>query len=139
MLELLVVLGMLGIIFTIAFVNLRPLNNPLQNSVAQTSAFLRQVRTKAMSTTSAYRVNVLNGDTLTVEYAFNCTGGNGWSSDPQLRLELQEQIVFTNTASPLLCFSSRGQSDTALDLTLRNPQNQTRTVRVLLAGGIEAQ
>ena len=139
MLELLVVLGMLGIIFTIAFVNLRPLNNPLQNGVAQTSGFLRQVRTKAMSTTSAYRVNVQGGNTLTVQYAFNCLGNGGWRADPQLRLELQEQIVITNNASPLLCFSSRGQSDTALDLTLRNPQNQTRVVRVLLAGGIEAQ
>ncbi|MDX2005675.1 MAG: prepilin-type N-terminal cleavage/methylation domain-containing protein [Meiothermus sp.] len=151
MLELLVVLGMLGIIFGIAFVNLRPLSNPLQNGVAQTSAFLRQVRTKAMSTTSAYRVYLLNNTTLVAEYAYNCAGagaavnpdpgpsGGAWRYDRGLRIELQDQVQFVGSSQALLCFSSRGQSDTALELSLRNPQSQTRTVRVLLAGGIEVQ
>ena len=140
MLELLVVLGMLGVIFSIAFINLRPLSNPLQNSVAQTSGFLRQVRTKAMASTSAYRVLLRNNQTLYVEYAFNCAGGGtaGWREDRSIKeLTLTENVVFTNTATPLLCFNSRGQSDTALILTLRNPENKTRTVQVLLAGGIQ--
>jgi hypothetical protein len=46
----------MGIVMSIAVLNLRPFSNPLEDAWVQTESFLKLVRAKAMATTSAYRI-----------------------------------------------------------------------------------
>ncbi|WP_337845322.1 prepilin-type N-terminal cleavage/methylation domain-containing protein [Thermus sp.] len=135
LLELLVVLGVLGIALSIAALNLRPFSNPLEDAWVQTEGYLKLVRAKAMATTSAYRVEQ-SGNRLVAEYAARC-GSPSFTPDPSLVLELPQGVnLSTGNGSPLeLCFSSRGYSDRNLVLVFRKGA-QERQLEVLLGGEV---
>ncbi len=135
MLEVLVVLGVLGVALGIAALNLKPFSNPLQDSWVQTEGFLKLVRAKAMATTSAYRIRQ-DGGRLIAEYAERCTSQN-FTQDPSLVLDLPSGVsLSTGNGAPFtLCFSSRGYTDANLVLVLRK-DSQERRLEVLLGGGV---
>ncbi|MEJ5336957.1 MULTISPECIES: pilus assembly FimT family protein [Thermus] len=135
LIELLVTLGVLGIAFSIAALNLRPFSNPLQDAWVHTEGYLKLVRAKAMSTTSAYRVRQV-GNRLLAEYAPRCTS-TSFTEDASLKLELPPGVTLStgNGQSVELCFSSRGYSDRNLVLVFRK-EAQERRLEVLLGGGV---
>lgn len=136
--EALVVLGITGIVLAIGALNLRGLNNPLQNGAGQLEGFFKQARAKAMATTSAYRVRADSSSRLVTEYARNCNSTT-WTVDPKLVLELPTEVRVSATNTPTtwpVCFTSRGLADKNLIVTLSNTKNQTRQVEVMLGGGV---
>lgn len=141
--EVLIVLAMLAILFAVAFNDLRPLSNPLRNGQTQVAGFFKQVRVRAMATTSAYQVlpSTNPGDNpnrvIIAQYANTCSAGN-WTIDPNFRLELPQGVQLSGTTWSL-CFSSRGFANPGLTVGLANAQGQTRQVEILLGGGVSAQ
>lgn len=134
---MLVMLAVVGIVLSIAFINLRPLNSPIQNSLSQTSGFLRQVRAKAMATTSAYRVRFSSSQQASTEYAVNCSSSN-WTTDTQIKLELPTEVQLTspNWQNLSICFSSRGLVDASQTLTLRDDRGVSKQLELMLGGGV---
>lgn len=139
--EVLVVLGITAIVLTIGTINLRGLNNPLQNGTSQLEGFFKQTRAKAMATTSAYRVRAESPGRLVTEYAGNCNSVT-WTADPRLTLELPPGVRVSGTNTPVtwpVCFTSRGLANKNLIVTLSNTKNQTRQVEVMLGGGVRSR
>lgn len=150
LLEILVVMAILAIVLGIAFVDLRPLNNPIQNGFTQTLGFFQQVRSKAMATTSAYRVVVDANGTLQVGYARRCSD-TVWTPDNQLAvanvqaggarsaLDLREQGLTFGPVNWQVCFNSRGLanfSQPGQTIRLQDNRGNTRQVEVMLGGGV---
>lgn len=136
LIEALVVLGITGIILAIGAINLRELNNPLQNGASQLEGFFKQARSKAMATTSAYRIHAESPSRLVAEYAANCNAA-AWTADPKLTLEFAEGVKVSGTNSPWpVCFTSRGLANKNLIVTLSDANNRTRQVEVMLGGGV---
>lgn len=139
--ELLIVLGVLGVLFAVAFNDLRPLNNPLQNGTSQLSGFLKQVRVRAMATTSAYQVSPDTSNpnkVLIVRYGNTCTAAATGTVDDQFRLELPDGAELNMGGTWSICFNSRGFANTATTLNLikTGDASKFRQVQVLLGGAI---
>lgn len=142
--ELLVTLAVIGIALSIAALNLRPLGNDLQNATTEVASNLKQLRAKAMSTTSAYRLVYRSPTTLEAQWAKSCSATT-WTTEARLNVELREDIRFTTPAqsttpgTSLVCFNSRGQSTQSLSLTLKDEKSRSRQVQVFLGGGVVIQ
>jgi Tfp pilus assembly protein FimT len=140
-LEILVTLGVLGIVLGIAAINLRPLSNDASNAAAETAGFLRQARARAMATTSAVRVVYVSATRLRTETAPNCNAASGWS-DARLNLNLEQGarlISNWNSNDTVVCFSSRGFTNSNITLNLQDNDGRTAALEILLGGGVEIQ
>jgi prepilin-type N-terminal cleavage/methylation domain-containing protein len=144
--ELVVVLAVLGIAAGIAALNVRPFYNPLQDALSRTEGFVKQVRSKAMATTSAYRIT-LEGNRLKAAYAPTCRS-TSFTEDTSLQAEIPAEVTLTFTPQGgVPCFNSRGL------LVLQNAgsysgepyyrftdrQGRQGTLRLLLGGGVVRQ
>ncbi|WP_276954169.1 prepilin-type N-terminal cleavage/methylation domain-containing protein [Allomeiothermus silvanus] len=141
--ELLVVLTILGIVSVIVALDLRPLYDPLQDALSRTEGFLKQVRIKAMATTSAYKVS-LSGNRLEAAYANTCSSAS-FTTDRYLSLELPAEVSLSVSPSgTVLCFNSRGMLTLPSrsgepSLALRDKRGRTKALTVLLGGGVMRQ
>ncbi|WP_423247907.1 prepilin-type N-terminal cleavage/methylation domain-containing protein [Thermus albus] len=145
LLELLIVLSVLAIVAGIAALDVRPLYDPLQDSLARSEGYLKNVRAKAMATTSAYQV-ILEGNKLKARYASRCSSDLTFTTDPQLVQEYPSGItVLLSPADAFVCFTSRGTLvfTTNTQSFSGNPQVQLRDSRgrvarleLLLGGGV---
>lgn len=136
-LELVVVLGTSSAMLGMAVANYDVLNNPLQNSTNQTIGFFKQVRAKAVSSTSAYRVEQLNDLTLITKTAPSCDSlESEFFVDTKLSLEIEKEVRFV-TSSFSLCFNARGFADTnkTLPLITRTGILDYANVVIPLGGG----
>ncbi len=139
LLEMLVLLAVLGVVLSIAFINLRPLDSPIQNSLSLTSGFLRQVRAKAMATTSSYRVRFGSSQQATVEYAVSC-GATTWTADSQVILQLPSEVQLNapDWQTLVICFNARGLVDAGKTLTLRDNRGTSKQLELMLGGGVRS-
>lgn len=138
--ELLIALSVLGIIFGIAAINLRPLSNDVANAATEAAGFFRQVRARAMATTSAYRVVVASNSELRAEYARACSD-TAWLPEPRLSLQLREGVTMSGipaAGGQLICFTSRGLTADNQNprITLRDRRGNTRQVEVYVGGAV---
>jgi prepilin-type N-terminal cleavage/methylation domain-containing protein len=142
--EILVTLGVIAVALSIAALNLRPLGNDLQNATTEVASNLKQLRAKAMATTSAYRLVYRSATTLEAQWAKTCSA-TSWTTDARLKVELREGVRFTTpsqsttSGTSLVCFNSRGQSTQSLSLTLQDEKSRSRQVQVFLGGGVVVQ
>jgi len=133
----------LGILAGIAFINFRPLGNDLHNATTELAGYLRQVRARAMATTSAYRVVVVSNTELRAEHARACAD-TSWTHEPRLRLQLREGVTMSGipaVGERLVCFTSRGitgitQGSQNPRVTLRDARGNTRQVEVYVGGAV---
>jgi prepilin-type N-terminal cleavage/methylation domain-containing protein len=134
-LELLITLAIMGVVMSIAVLNLRPFSNPLEDAWVQTESFLKLVRAKAMATTSAYRIRQ-DGQRLVAEYAERCSAPS-FTQDPSLVTELPAGVrLTTGSGNPLqFCFSSRGYANSNTVLLL-SKDGRERRLEILLGGGV---
>lgn len=138
LLEVLVVVGILGVALGIGFSNLRPLAGDLHNNANRVAGTFRQVRAKAMVTTSAYRVVKLSATRLRAEYAVTCSAAS-WTADPKLGIDLGDRTEIRTPAANtgLVCFNSRGLAEDNPTLVLADPAGKTVSVEVFLGGAVE--
>ena len=144
LIELLVIVAILGVTIAVAGMSLRAFGNDLQNAASETSAFFKQARIKAISTTSAYRV-VFESDTrLRAEHAVFCDEDETWEQDISLDLVLREDIVMDQSGfqpgEVLVCFNSRGITDDSYpvnpEVILKDQNGLEKVVEVYKGGGV---
>ncbi len=142
LIEMMVVVGIVGILAGIAAPSLLSFNKPLRDGVSQFQSQLSLIRTKAISSNRAYRIkpkfttigSYSDGiaRNFAVEHALNCRvttlGGNGWQAASQFDLNLPPQVGLdlTPTVTPpsgaaaiatdpldwQICFDNRGIAGT---------------------------
>jgi len=148
LIELLIIISIIGILAVIAGPSLLFANKPLQNATNVVTGNFKQIRAKAMVTTSAYRVMPASATQLIAQVAKNCSGAGGWVTDPSFEIDLPKDVAMvapttidstaqTSFLSWDLCYNSRGIANKNLVITLRDTQkNRERTIQVLLGGGV---
>lgn len=156
LIEIITILAIIGILSAIAAPSLLFANKPLQNATNILVGHFKQIRAKAMVTTSAYRLKSVSTTRLEAEYAINCSAtSSAWVNDPQFTLDFQDEELklrgiqlVTPTAidgvarsSPTgwsICYNSQGIANTNLIITLKNNQSDERkTLEVFPGGSVE--
>jgi prepilin-type N-terminal cleavage/methylation domain-containing protein len=118
LIEMMVVVGIIGILAGIAAPSLLSLNKPLRDGVSQFQSQLSLIRTKAITSNKAYRIRPKystpieyattdypagNPNKFVVEYATNCRVANAnWVPASQLDLDLPKQVGITDVPSTVL-------------------------------------
>lgn len=138
--ELLIVLAVAGLVVGIAAPRFRALTNELESAARETGGFFQLARSKAMTTTSAYRVIVDSDTRLRAESARGCGADEDeWEEDTSVRLNLRERTSLENVAadSTLICFNSRGVGDANPTVRVRQRDGDAWDVEVFVGGSVE--
>lgn len=135
--ELLVVLALLSILSLLAVPNLAALRDPLDLSQEELLGHLKQVRAKAIATTSSYTVYPNTDNSLQVVSSAGC-GGAATGVEMDLQLTLQPGISFNNT-DWLVCFSPTGFAETNEEFVIEDPDGRTASLEVFLGGAVRLQ
>ena len=135
--EMLVVFLMIACLSGIAVMNLKALSSPSENGAAQLLGFFKHARAKAISTTSAYFVMPTSTSTVITKFGTNCSDAAP-VNDSALRLNLPSGASLGNVGWSV-CFTTRGLSDSNTTVTVNDTENGSKTVEVLLGGGVRLQ
>lgn len=142
--EILVVLAIIGIASGIAALNLRPLGNYIDNAASEMAGTLKQVRARAMSTTSAYRISRASDTQLIVEFAdgSRCDSSD-WQEESRLNHEFREGVrikeVRGGDDDVIVCFNPRGLASRTPTVILSDANERERSVSVYLGGAVRVE
>ena len=138
LIDVILILVIVGTLTTLSVPAFRSLSNDLRSAVTETSAFVAQARSQAMSTSSSLRIRVVSDQELLGERNRNCRATGGWEADGRVRLEYREGLRLSGPEvdSVLLCFDSRGVSDANPTFLLTDREGRSREIEVLLGGGV---
>ena len=133
-LELMVVLFMSSILLSLAVSSLSELNDPLRNGTAQLHGFFKQVRTRAVSTTSAYIVEPVSPGKVVTKYGTSCSDPSP-TTESLLILELPKTVSLTSTTWSV-CFTSRGLADQSLNVGIQDTEGSGETIEIFMGGAV---
>jgi prepilin-type N-terminal cleavage/methylation domain-containing protein len=110
LLELLIVIGMVGVISSIGFVSMTGLrkNLALDEAGANLSQQIQRARAQSMSTSTVWRVRITDSDTFVLEQDTSTTTTPTWTN--RNTIDLPGAMTFANTAEDTISFSTRGTS-----------------------------
>lgn len=140
--ELLVTLFFIAIIAGGATFQARNLSDPIQNQTAITLGFIKQVRARAISSTSAYLIYPTSSTHLAVARGTACPAtmpANPSSLVPSsftadtLNVNLTEKVTFVSTTWGA-CVTQRGLFTGAASVQLIDPDGKTKTITIFLGG-----
>lgn len=139
LLELLMVMLLTSILSYVGVYNLKEMASPIEDASTSTVSFLKIVRARALSTTSAYTVYPVSSTRLAARSSARCDDPIGETTiDPTLQLNFPAGAQLLETAWTV-CFTARGLAATDQTFQLRDIAGQTRTVEVLLGGSVRIQ
>jgi prepilin-type N-terminal cleavage/methylation domain-containing protein len=135
-LELVVVTGLISIVGSYAYYDLRSYTDPLTDASQDLVAHLKRVKGRAIATTSAYKLSATSDKTIIPSYADRC---NSETFTP----DLPEKFTLTNgvrfgSDDWEVCFDSRGMPDSNIEIELFKGANDTN-IEVLLGGAIREE
>ena len=133
--ELLAALGLMVAVSTIAVSQLQELNDPLADSTAELISFFKQVRARAISTTSAYTVLPLSSSEVATYYGAVC-GDEDTTADSRLVLDLPAGVRLSDTDWSV-CYNSRGLPDDNVLIELSAVRGGNRFVEIFLGGAVK--
>lgn len=133
LIELLVVMLLAGVLFSMALFDAKRYANQALNGASSVMGFLKSVRAKALATTQSYTIRPSSTTRITTQYGSTCTDATQ-TTDTQMTLDLPAGAIFTDT-SWALCYTTRGFSDTSVSIVVQDSSN-SRTVQVVLGGGV---
>ncbi len=136
-LELIVVLFITMILATTAIPSFAALKNPLDDGIATTLGIIKQTRSKAIATTSAYKIQASTNSHIYTQYLSKCTANNP-TIDTKLTLDLPIGVALTSHTWSI-CFDSRGFAQNAQNLTLYDQGGKMRTIEIFLGGAARIQ
>ncbi len=150
LLELLVLIAVLGIVFAIAALDVRPLHNEARSAANELASSVRLTRARAMATTSAHRLVVGGASELRIEAAVACSDAGGWAEEERFvtRLSGTAEIVELSPSGleadyeaaaagdVLLCFDPRGLADASPTVRIQDRRGRTAEVDVYAGGGV---
>ncbi len=141
LIEMLVVMAILGVLLSIAVLNVQGLNNDAGSAASILKASLIEARTEAISTSSVRRFVLNKQNQLLYQRGDSCSQAGGWIrlDTPTLPdgIELDDQ----NKKNWKVCFTTRGTlSDVPIsDLTITDSRKRTRSITVFLTGSVTSQ
>lgn len=135
LLELVAALGLLAVLSYVAVNKLKELDNPLKNSAAELEGFIKQVRARAISTTSAYTIQAVSSQFIRTTYADSCVDTTQ-TTDWSLTLRLPNGAKLSDT-SWSICFAPRGLPDSNVVIDLEDTGGETRSLEVYLGGAVK--
>lgn len=136
--EMMVVVGMLGIMSGFLAYGYKELDRPAENGALQTMGLIKKARAKALATTWAYKIQPNGGGTgITSSYAKNCSAAT-WTDDAKLRLTLPQGVHFNSTGWTI-CFTTRGLTDSSATINISDANGLTKTVSLAAGGGTKIQ
>ncbi len=130
--ELLATLAVLAVTLGISALYLTPFEGKMENGLALTESFLRQSRSSAIATTSAYRVRPTSSTELVAETSDSCAGTT-WTADTSMGVDLPNGVTYTSTGWSV-CFSARGMTSTNTTVELFESGQGYKQIQVLLGG-----
>jgi len=143
LIELLIVIAIIGIMGVLSVYGLRGLRNDLTANASELEAQVKLTRSKAMTTTRAYRLIQVSDNRIEAEWSERCNDANGWEKDEAIWMELSERVTISGTQDVtdkvIICFTSRGLASTNPILTLENLQGDTVEVEVFVGGAVEVR
>ena len=134
LLELMVALGLSSTLMGLAVSNLKSLTSPIKDSAAQMVSYFKQVRARALSTTTAYQIYPISATRVGARYAASCAATT-WTDDPVLWMNLPRTTHLANTTWSV-CYTTRGITADAVNLALADDLGQSRTIEVLIGGSV---
>ena len=134
--EVLATLALAALLMGMGVSNLRLLGNPAQSAAADLAQLLRQARTKAMISSSAYTVFPISPGRIAVRHGKNCTDPNA-VLDEKLRLKFPSGVNLADTQWSV-CFASKGLPTDKVEVYVRDLANSSlnAAVEVNLRGPI---
>ena len=104
LLELLIVIGMIGVLSAIGFASMGGLRNSLalDEAAANLSQQIHRARAQSMSTSTVWRVRITDSDTFVLEQQTAST----WTN--RNTIDLPGSMSFSNTAQDTISFDTRG-------------------------------
>lgn len=150
-LELLILIAVLAIVFAIAALDVRPLNNEARSAANELASAVRLTRARAMATTSAHRLVVASASELRMEAAVACDDASGWTEETRFATALSgtaQVAELSDSGDPadygpatagdvLLCFDARGLGDASPTVKIQDDRGRTAEVDVYAGGGVE--
>ncbi len=133
LLELIVAIAISTFLLGTAALHYRDLLNPSQSGAAALGAFFKEARARAVSTTSAYRVQPANPTQVIVYSGSNCSSTP--TQDTRLILDLPQYVSLTDI-SWSTCFQPRGLATDNITATLIDDKGDTHSVEVFLGGAV---
>jgi prepilin-type N-terminal cleavage/methylation domain-containing protein len=137
--EVLVVLAVIAIVAGIAALDVRPLNHEARNAASEFASIVRQVRARAMATTSAYRLVLVAGDRVAAETRATCGGSEPWTSEPRLEFRARDGtrvVAGAGVGDEIACFNSRGIASASPEVTFRDGRGREASVTILAGGAV---
>lgn len=134
LLEVVVTLFIVGVLSGSAISNLAAMKNPLHDGASQTIGFAKQVRAKALATTSAYTLLALDSRTLIAESSKSCASTTR-TRDLSLTLVLPERVSLPSTELEV-CFDSRGLAQGEQSFDLEGSDGRLETIEIFLGGAV---
>ena len=140
--ELLVTLGFIAILAGSATFQARSLSDPIQNETAITLSFIKQIRARAVASTSAYLLYPTSATHLAVARGTACptampanpsTLVPGTFTADVLNINLGEKVRFVSTTWGA-CVTQRGLFTGQSNVQLIDPDGKTKTITIFLGG-----
>lgn len=135
--ELIVAMGLFALLASIALSNLKDLDDPLQNGASLLLSFVKQARSQAISTTSAYTLSASTNSHIISAVSNKCSDATKIPDD-NVQMELPSGVHMVDT-SWTFCFTSRGLADSNIEIELVDADGISKTVEVLLGGAARVQ
>jgi prepilin-type N-terminal cleavage/methylation domain-containing protein len=136
LIELLIVIAIIGILSMVGVMALKGLNNPLSDESSRLNQQLRQVRTRAILSTSAIKLELKSGSTtqLLAKRAKSCSAiATDWTDVSELNITLVSDVTFGSVG--ILCFEPRGTTSGASAIEL-SYQTKSRWLDIYTAGAV---
>lgn len=135
--ELIATILIIGTLSTLAVNKLKQLDNPLQSSAAEFESFVKQVRARAISTTSAYKIVSISPTEVHTHYGKNCAS-TIVTVDKQVSYQTRTPITMTDDSWEI-CFNSRGLPDDNVVVTFSDLSGTSSSVEIFLGGAVRLQ
>lgn len=132
LIEILVVLALSAILFSIGIVNFKEFNKPLRNDVASLNGFFKKIRLKAISHTQSYKIKNLDSKNIQVLYSDSCDA-RAWTLDTKESFELSKDVTFFETDWSV-CINSRGLPQNALEVNMVDNLGDVAVINLMLGG-----
>lgn len=133
-LEVIVTTSIMAILMGMAVSNLRLTEQTAIDSADELMSFVKSVRSKAIATTSAYRVYAVDASNVFTQYGTDCDNATTYN-DSLYKLTLPDGGKMFNTTWSV-CFSPRGIADATATIPVRDNKGTYRTVEILLGGAV---
>lgn len=132
--NMVVVMGIVGILSSAGISNYKALSNPLANASFSTQHFLKFARGQAMSNTRAFQVVPASSTRMSLLSGVNCD--STMTPVPGKFLDLPNGATIDDLAWSV-CFNSRGLADSNVIFDLTGANGKVRTLSVALGGGVK--